>query len=377
MSVTQSRVQPGCPPKSLPFLAGMFVLLLMALLASCSTRAGRNNQADTVKTEKGTSSRDREYRAGDVRVEAGIEYIYVKNRKFGYSPYEPEYEWVRKDAYTPGIFEELADRIAKTSPASPPLKAESLPVPAPARLSAAVPVPVPAGSDSRLKRHVLMLPVKNETNPGMRRFDEFVLMRLESVLEYAGAVISSAPHDVDLTKERLTGETMEVLSTQGVQAIIRTVVEAPESAFLKVSLDIYDTETASLLRRLSARAPLERDMPEKELVGAVDHTMDLMKDELAKVVRSLDWYARVASLDKGGTVLNVGRLSGVREGDVMEVYGRGEKIVDRVTGQPLGRLKGTYKGEIEVFEIFGVDASWAKTLKGGPFLPADLVYLKK
>jgi hypothetical protein len=39
--------------------------------------------------------------------------------------------------------------------------------------------------------------------------------------------------------------------------------------------------------------------------------------------------------------------------------------------------EGKCRGEIEVLEIFGVDASWARTLKGGPFLPADLVYLKK
>jgi hypothetical protein len=39
--------------------------------------------------------------------------------------------------------------------------------------------------------------------------------------------------------------------------------------------------------------------------------------------------------------------------------------------------KGTCGGEIEVLEIVGVDASWARTLKGGPFLPADFVYVKK
>jgi hypothetical protein len=51
--------------------------------------------------------------------------------------------------------------------------------------------------------------------------------------------------------------------------------------------------------------------------------------------------------------------------------------VKAVVLRPLGRLKGKYKGEIEVSEIFGVDASWARTLKGGPFLPSDLVYVKK
>ena len=276
--------------------------------------------------------------------------------------------------------EEIEKRIATLeaevkggAPASesPPPKTVSLPAPVPARL------PAPAGADSTPKRRVLVLPVKDETGPGEGHFNDLATMRLVSVLEQTGAVICRDPHSVGLTKDPPTGEAMEALAGQGVQAIIRAVIEVQESAFLRVSVDIYDTETTKLLHRLSARSPLPGNMPEKDLVKAVDHTINLLKDDLAGAIRSLDWHGRVASIDKGGTVLNAGRLSGIKEGDVLEVYGRGEQVVDRVTGLPLGRLKGKYKGEIEVLEIFGVDASWARTLKGGPFLPADLVYLKK
>ncbi len=377
----------------------LLVSLFVSLLVSCGTRLGRTNQTDTGKTEKGTFTRDCEYQLGDVRLEGGTEYIYVKNRKFGSTPYEPECEWVRKDEYSPRLFEGLANRITNWSekkeieeiekriatleaevkgsaPASesPPSKTVSLPAPAPpvpARL------PAPAGADSTPKRRVLVLPVKDETGPGEGHFNDLVTMRLVSVLEHTGAVICRDPHSVDLTKDPATGKAMEALARQGVQVIIRAVIEVQESAFLKVSVDIYDTETTKLLHRLSARSPLPGNMPEKDLVKAVDHTINLLKDDLAGAIRSLDWYGRVASIDKGGTVLNAGRLSGIKEGDVLEVYGRGEQVVDKVTGLPLGRLKGKYRGEIEVLEIFGVDASWARTLKGGPFLPADLVYLKK
>jgi hypothetical protein len=243
--------------------------------------------------------------------------------------------------------------------------------------ASAAPVPAPAGADLTPKRRVLVLPVKDETGPGEGHFNDLATMRLVSVLEYTGAVICRDPHSVDLTKDPSTREAMEALDRQGVQVIIRAGIEVPESAFLKVSLEIYDTETTKLLRRLSARSAIERNMPEKDLVKAVDHTINLIKDDLTTAIRSLDWHGRVASIDKGGTVLNAGRLSGIKEGDIFEVYGRGEQIVDKATGLPLGRLKGKYKGEIEVSEIFGVDASWARTLKGGPFLPSDLVYVKK
>jgi hypothetical protein len=43
---------------------------------------------------------------------------------------------------------------------------------------------------------------------------------------------------------------------------------------------------------------------------------------------------------------------------------------------PLGKTKGSYKGELEVVELFGVDASWAKIKRGTSFSPTDLVYLK-
>jgi len=43
---------------------------------------------------------------------------------------------------------------------------------------------------------------------------------------------------------------------------------------------------------------------------------------------------------------------------------------------PLGRTKGSYKGELEIVELFGVDASWAKAKKGANFSATDLVYLK-
>lgn len=85
----------------------LVVSLLLSLLVSCSTRVGRNNPTDTGKTEKGTYARDREYQIGDVRLEDGIEYIYVKNRKFGVTPQEPECVWVRKDEYSPRLFEGL------------------------------------------------------------------------------------------------------------------------------------------------------------------------------------------------------------------------------------------------------------------------------
>jgi len=100
-------------------------------------------------------------------------------------------------------------------------------------------------------------------------------------------------------------------------------------------------------------------------------------EELLRTVLSLDWHARIASIDGSRIFINAGRLSGLEKGTILEVFSQGEEIVDSKTKMPLGRTKGTYRGELEVIELFGVDASIAKVRSGSGFTTSDLVYVKK
>ncbi len=100
--------------------------------------------------------------------------------------------------------------------------------------------------------------------------------------------------------------------------------------------------------------------PEKAKVKAIDLAIELIADDLLSSLLSLDWHARIASVEPDRVFLNAGRLSGLEKGDVLEVYSPGTEIIDKTTNLPLGRIKGTYKGILEVVEDFGVDASWAK-----------------
>ena len=61
---------------------------------------------------------------GDVRVVDGVEYIYARNRKFNISPDEPEYQWVPKDQYSPGVFDSVASRMTGQSTADKQERAE-------------------------------------------------------------------------------------------------------------------------------------------------------------------------------------------------------------------------------------------------------------
>ena len=207
------------------------------------------------------------------------------------------------------------------------------------------------------------------------------------------------PNTINLSGDLSTPEAMKTLNElYGVQAVIKgtlsdvytssSKLEGREDkdvsfALSKISLDIYNTETGKLLRQLNARNPffLSREggdmAPEKAKVRAIDLAIELIADDLVKSLLTLDWHARVASVETDKVYINAGRLSGLEKGDVLEVYSPGVQVIDKSTNLPLGRTKGSYKGDVEVVEVFGVDACWARTAKAASFAPTDLVYLKK
>jgi hypothetical protein len=88
--------------KKIPFFAGASLLLLASLLISCSTPAGQKGPANAAKTEKGEKLQQAGPIPGDVRIENGVEYVYAHNNRYGITPDEPEYAWIRKEYYAPG-----------------------------------------------------------------------------------------------------------------------------------------------------------------------------------------------------------------------------------------------------------------------------------
>ncbi len=94
---------------------GLSILLCSLLLVSCTYLpfANKNGTADSQKTAKSATAQkqqEAEPKPGDIRVTDGVEYIYAKNRRYMSQPYEPEYVWIRKDQYSPGLFESLRAR---------------------------------------------------------------------------------------------------------------------------------------------------------------------------------------------------------------------------------------------------------------------------
>jgi len=406
----------------------LLILLLVLSLASCSVPFSKKKPEQT--SAKANSGKGEvvdsclQPKPGDIKLVEGVEYIYARNVRFTNFDTEPEYIWYRKDQYSPGILDrlktgvsgadkkeraELEKRIAKLEGDLKPKGGapQGQPVQVvysgqPGLLST-----VPAGTlppsfnypSPKMKRRVLLLPLVDQSNYKNEYLNDLATKRLMSRLENSGTVICIDTQSIGVQGDPLSGKTMGDLNRlYGIQAIVRgtlsdvytTTARAETTdnkevsmAISRISIDIYNTETATLLRQLSARNPfsLSKEQgemsPEKAKIRAIELAVELLADDLLKVLLNLDWHARIASITGDRIYVNAGRMSGLQKGDILEVYTPGDEIIDKTTNLPLGRTKGSYKGELEVLETFGVDAAWGKAKQMTSFVPTDLVYLKK
>jgi hypothetical protein len=88
------------------------------------------------------------------------------------------------------------------------------------------------------------------------------------------------------------------------------------------------------------------------------------------------WFTRVAMVENESIYLTAGKASGLREGDILAVFGPGREIIHPVAKVSMGFQTGPYKGKIKVLRLFGPDASEAALMAGeGKIEGNDLVGL--
>jgi hypothetical protein len=394
---------------NIPLMRKFLILFIASTLIACAPTAKVKNANQPVLTPKGEKIQEAEPTPGDIKTVDGVQYIYAKNRRFQLTPYEPEYLWVRKDEYSPGLFESLAESDKEDKKARKELetrvtkleeelkkKAAEAEQGTPALLSSsrvAFSYPSP-----KMKRRILVLPLSDLTNYKDEHLNDVASQKLIFRLENTGAILCVDPKTISQTDFVSSASMRTLYNIHGIQAVIKGALsdvfvstsrfegkdeKETSVALSKISFDIINTETGKPLRELSARNPvfLSRERgemsAEKAKLKAIDLALELLSNDLLKAVLSVDWHARIVSVEGNRVFVNAGRLTGLEKGDVLEVYGPGDEIFDKTTNAPLGRVRGEYKGEMEVTELFGVDASWATTKGRASFSPVDLVYLKK
>ena len=130
-------------------------------------------------------------------------------------------------------------------------------------------------------------------------------------------------------------------------------------AILKVETSIVDTLSGKTLKTLSATNPIIASREkgtyseEKAKVKAIDLAISDLSKALTRELDSLDWFCRVAKVEGEDIYINAGRLTGLRIGDVMEVFRSGD--LDERREQ---------KGKIQISGFFGIDASMGRLIEG-------------
>lgn len=148
--------------------------------------------------------------------------------------------------------------------------------------------------------------------------------------------------------------------------------EGTASAIIKIDIRLVDTFSGKILKNLSANNPTfavkeKGSFPEeKARIKAIDLTIASLGRSLARELDGVDWFCRIAKVEGEEVYMNAGKLTGLKVGDVMEVF------------QPDGYGKqGEVKGRIRVSAFFGIDASMGRLIQGENLDVNDILKLAK
>ena len=135
--------------------------------------------------------------------------------------------------------------------------------------------------------------------------------------------------------------------------------EGTASAIIKIDVTLFDTFSGKTLKNLSASNPIVAAKEtgtfseERAKVKAMDLAIAALGRSLAKELDGMDWFCRVAKVEGENVYMNAGKLTGLKVGDVMEVF--------RPGGSGEG---GEAKCKIQISAFFGIDASMGRLIQG-------------
>jgi len=135
--------------------------------------------------------------------------------------------------------------------------------------------------------------------------------------------------------------------------------EETASAIIKIEMKLIDTLDGRTLKNLEASNPIlatkaQGSFSEEKAKGkAIDVTVLNLIGPLSRELDALDWFCRIAKIDGEEVYLNAGKLTGIKVGDIMEVF---------QPGKPGER--GEPKGKVRISSCFGIDASTGSLIQG-------------
>jgi hypothetical protein len=238
-------------------------------------------------------------------------------------------------------------------------------------------------ASSGLKKKVVITHFDDRTTGGEEVFGDWVAEKLMKEVNRRTLQILFA--DYQMVKEFLEkkGTDLKDLETPkvlqylnevfGIQALVVGQLSGPyvfttkttkdqeetASAIIKIDMKLVNTFSGKTLKNLSASNPIIATKEkgsfseEKAKVKAIDLTIADLARSLARELDGIDWFCRIAKVEGEEVYINAGKLTGLKVGDVMEVFrpgGSGER--------------GEVKGKIRISAFFGIDASMGRLIQG-------------
>jgi hypothetical protein len=254
-----------------------------------------------------------------------------------------------------------------------------------------------------LKRKICVVNFEDRTGPQMEKYGELAALRLSQELDSTQRVVLV---DREVVREALAREGIEfegllepyamkrAHQLLGIQAFItgaisdlHVVSSAPvgesgiksSKARARIELRLIDASTANLLRTFVGKNPSFTSVEtglhseSRSILKAIDYDMDRLVDGMLRYVDLLEWSTTVARVEYGKVYINSGRLTGLRVGDILDVYEPGKEIINPITQFSLGWTTGERKGQVMVTHLFGVDGSVANPINGVEFRANDII----
>jgi len=253
------------------------------------------------------------------------------------------------------------------------------------------------------KRKVAILDFENKTTYQEETIGEAVAKKLSDKLDATQRVVAVDKTVVSemLNREGFKFETLAEPSVMkqahqslGIQAFalgtvtdlsllspktLETAEEEVTYATVKMEIRLIDAATANLLKSFIGRSPIfgtketGDNSRGKAVLKAIDLSLDDILEGFLRQLDLLEWATTVAKIEGEDLYINAGRLSGLRIGDMLEVFEPGKEIFHPTAQFSLGWTTGQLKGVIQITSLFGVDAAVGKVVQGQGFIPNDIV----
>jgi hypothetical protein len=234
-----------------------------------------------------------------------------------------------------------------------------------------------------LKRKIAVLPFEDRTTFTLQKFGETVADRLATRMEtkvYTCLMMDQETVRLALAKAGLTPADLKdpakakVLNKAlGVQGVIVGTIYGPfvstsatategeekvSTAIVRIDANFIDAAQGRLVTKFSATNPVADSeefgvlSEEKAKYRAIDMVVDQIMAQVINDINSMDWLTRIAVVEGNTVYLNAGYQTGLKKGDLLEVY-------------PAGDFNGTKPiGRVRVSKLFGIDAAVAQVIQG-------------